>query len=138
MSRDGTPCGDGFRAPMASGNNAGLFKHVPVTLYVGPNDGTPLDCPPSAPTEKWRLFDELVAPPASCDACTCEASIGECSQPPDKIEIRAGTCAESGVPFSSFDGLPNWNGTCSGEGGLSAGAMCGNEPCAQSVSAYGA
>jgi len=127
------PCGEGNCAPIASGQSAGLFKHVPVTLYVGPNDGTSLECPPSAPTEKWRLYDELVAPPAKCDPCTCEASKGDCSQPPEKIEIRAGACGASGVPFSPFDGPPNWTGTCSSEGGLSAGAMCGNQPCAQSV-----
>lgn len=126
------PCGDGFCAPELTGQSALAWEKVPVSLYVGPNDGTPLACPDNL-TEVGRLYDELVAPPASCDVCTCEASKGECSLPPDKIEIRAGTCAESGVPFSPFDGPPNWSGTCSSEGGLSAGAMCGNEPCAQSV-----
>ncbi len=125
------PCGDGFCAPELSGSAIGWDK-VPVSLYVGPNDGTTLACPENL-TEVGRLYDELVAPPAACDACTCEASKGECSQPPDKIEIRAGACGASGVPFSPFDGPPNWTGTCSSEGGLSAGAMCGNEPCAQSV-----
>lgn len=127
-----SPCGDGFCAPELSGQSALGWEKVPVSLYVGQNDGTPLACPENL-TEVGRLYDELVAPPAVCEACTCEASKGECSQPPDKIEIRAGTCAESGVPFSPFDGPPNWTGTCSSEGGLSAGAMCGNKPCAQSV-----
>ncbi|MBK9266632.1 MAG: hypothetical protein IPM54_43455 [Polyangiaceae bacterium] len=104
-----------------------------MTLYVGPNDDTPLECPPGAPTEKWRLYDELVAPPAKCEACACAASKGECSQPSEKIEIRAGACGESSVASSPFDGPPNWTGTCSSEGGLSAGTMCGNELCAQSV-----
>ncbi len=126
------PCGDGFCAPELSGPSALGWEKVPVSLYVGPNGPTPLACPDNL-TEVGRLFDELVAPPAACEACTCETSKGECSQPPEKIEIRAGTCAESGVPFSPFDGPPNWSGTCSSEGGLSAGAMCGNEPCAQSV-----
>ena len=127
------PCGQGFCAPEPSGASAGLFKNEPVTLFIGPNDTTPLACPPSAPTEKWRLYDELVAPPAACEACSCAASKGECLQPPEKIEIRAGACGESGVAFSPFDGPANWTGTCSSDGGLSAGAMCGNEPCAQSV-----
>jgi hypothetical protein len=126
------PCGDGFCAPELSGQSALVWEKVPVSLYVGPNDGTPLACPDNL-TEVGRLFDELVAPTAACEACICEASKGECSQPPEKIEIRAGACAENGVPFSPFDGPPNWSGSCSSAGGLSAGAMCGNEPCAQSV-----
>lgn len=127
------PTCDGFCAPGPSGPSAGLFDHVPITLFVGPNDGTPLECPSSAPTEKWRLYDELVAPPAACEACSCEASKGECLQPPEKIEIHAGACGESGVASSPFDGPANWTGTCSSEGGLSAGVMCGSEPCAQSA-----
>ena len=126
------PCGDGFCAPEPSGPKAIGWDKVPVSLYVGPNDGTPLACPDKL-KEVGIFYDDLVAPPASCEACTCEASKGDCSEPPTKIEIRAGTCAESGVPFSPFDGPPNWTGTCSSDGGLSAGAMCGNEPCAQSV-----
>jgi hypothetical protein len=126
------PCGDGFCAPELSGQSALVWDRIPVSLYVGPNDGTSLACPDNL-TEVGRYYDELVAPPAACDACTCGASKGECYQPPDKIEIRAGTCAESGVPFSPFDGPLNWTGTCSSDGGLSAGTMCGNEPCAQSV-----
>lgn len=110
------PCGEGFCAPELSGQSALVWEKVPVSLYIGSNDGTPLACPENL-TEVGRLYDELVAPPAACEACTCETSKGECSQPPDKIEIRAGTCAESGVPFSPFDGPPNWTGTCSSEGG---------------------
>ncbi len=127
------PSCDGFCAPNPSGMSADLFSSEPVTLYIGPNNAEPLECPPSAPTEKWRLYDELVAPPAACEACSCEASKGECLQPPEKIELRAGTCGESGVAVSPFDGPTNWTGACSKEGGLSADTMCGNEPCAQSV-----
>lgn len=127
-----SPCGDGFCAPELSGQSALVWEKVPVSLYVGPNDGSTFTCPDNL-TEVGRYYDELVAPPALCDACLCEASKGECSQPPDKIEIHAGICGQSGVPISPFDGPPNWSGTCSSQGGLSAGVMCGNMPCAQSV-----
>ncbi len=126
------PCGDGFCAPELTGQSALVWEKVPVSLYVGPNGPTPLACPENL-TEVGRLYDEIVAPPAACDACACEASKGECAQPPEKIEIRAGSCGQGGVAFSPFDGPPNWSGTCSSEGGLSMGAMCGNSVCAQSV-----
>lgn len=127
-----TTC-DGRCAPQPSGMSAGGWEKVPIVLYVGPDGPTPLACPEKAPVEKWRLFDELVAPPAACEACTCEASNGECSNPPPKIEIRAGACGQAGAAITPFDGPANWTGTCSSEGGLSAGAMCGNVPCAQAV-----
>ncbi len=109
------------------------WEKVPVTLWVGPDGPVPLECPDTAPTEMFRLYDDLVAPPAKCDACTCEPSKGECSKPPVKIEIRAGTCAETGAISVPFDGPTNWDGSCTNQGGLSTGTMCGNEPCAQSV-----
>jgi hypothetical protein len=127
------PCFGGDCAQEPKGEFGGNWEKVPVALWVGPDGPTPLNCPETAPTEMFRLYDDLVAPPAACEACTCEASKGECTTPPAKIEIRAGTCAESGVMSVPFNGPANWDGSCTNQGGLSTGVMCGNEPCAQSV-----
>lgn len=133
LRRGMAPCFGGDCAEEPKGEFAGNWSKVPVTLWVGPDGPTPLACPESAPTEVYRLFDDLVAPPSTCEACTCEASKGECNKPPAKIEVRAGMCGETGVMSVPFSGPANWDGSCTNAGGLPKGTMCGNEPCAQSV-----
>jgi hypothetical protein len=133
IQRGTAPCFGGDCAQEPKGEFAGNWEKVPVTLWVGPDGPTPLACPESAPTEVYRLFDDLVAPSAACEACTCEASKGDCTKPPPTIEIRAGMCGEAGVPAVNFSGPANWDGSCTNVYGMPKGTMCGNEPCAQSV-----
>jgi hypothetical protein len=133
IQRGTAPCFGGDCAQEPKGEFAGNWEKVPVTLWVGPDGPMPLACPESAPTEMFRLYDELVAPPAVCEACTCEASKGECNKPPSTIEVRAGMCGEVGVLSVPFSGPANWDGSCTNESGLAKGTLCGNEPCAQSV-----
>jgi hypothetical protein len=133
IQRGTAPCFGGDCAEEPKGEFAGNWEKVPVALWVGPNGPTPLACPESAPTEMFRLYDELVAPPAACEACTCEASKGDCNKPPSTIEVRAGMCGEAGVMSVPFSGPANWDGSCTNESGLAKGTLCGNEPCAQSV-----
>lgn len=116
-----------------SGEHAGNWELVPVALWVGPDGPTPLECPAGAPTEKFRLYDDLVAPPAACEPCACEPSKGECTKPPATIEVRAGICGDASAMSVPFSGPAIWDGSCTSAGGLSTGVMCGNEPCAQSV-----
>lgn len=127
------PCYGGDCAQVPKGEFAGNWESVPVTLWIGPNGPTPLTCPETAPTEKFRLYDELIAPPAACEPCACEPSKGQCTKPPATIEIHAGICGESGVISVPFSGPANWDGSCTNQGALPMGTLCGNEPCAQSV-----
>ena len=119
---------------MPSGN-AGYWSEVAVSLLVYPPNAMaePPTCPEGAKAEKWRLFAELDAPAAACEPCECGPSTGACKALPEKIEIRAGACGESGAESLPFDGPAGWDGSCTSDNALPAGAQCGGEPCAQSV-----
>ena len=125
--------------PAPSGTSAGSWSDKIVSLWTGPllNNKVPT-CPPGpdgsgVPAMAYTRYDKLVAPPAECEPCECGASEGTCTGLPDSIEIRAGTCAQSGVSSLPFDGPPAWDGSCSNEGALPAGKLCNGVPCAQSV-----
>ncbi|TKD03151.1 hypothetical protein [Polyangium fumosum] len=119
--------------PVPSGG-AGYWSEVPVSVRFDKPEALPKFCPSSVPNEKFRLFDELVAPPAACEACACEPSEGTCEGgPPQTIEIRAGTCFESAAVSLPFSGPAGWDGSCTSSNALPAGASCGGEFCAQSV-----
>ncbi|MDI3285324.1 hypothetical protein [Polyangium sp. 15x6] len=121
--------------PVPSGG-AGYWSEVPVSVRFDKPQALPKFCPGSVPNEKFRLFEDLVAPPAECDACACEPSEGTCEGgPPQTIEIRAATCAEGVAASLPFSGPAGWDGSCTSSNALPAGASCGGELCAQSVRA---
>ncbi|TKD09148.1 hypothetical protein [Polyangium fumosum] len=121
--------------------SAGDWPRTPLLLYVGPKGQVPTSCPDTTPNDgvdkdvlfmKYRRFMHIDAPPATCQ-CTCPPSEGTCTELPETIEIRAGTCAENGAPALPFGGPVGWDGSCTSANALPAGADCGGEPCAQSV-----
>ena len=87
------------------------------------------------PNEQFRLYRELDAPPATCDACACAEAEGECTGLPAEIQIQSGPCGATDVITTSFGGPTNWDGSCTNEYAMVAGKMCGAVPCAQSVRA---
>ncbi len=117
--------------PVPSGN-AGYWTEMAISLFVAAPGALPTECPPGTSSEKFRLFADLDAPAAECAACECGAS-GACSGLPENMEIRAGACGEMGAASLPFDGPAGWDGSCTSENALPAGAQCGGEPCAQSV-----
>ncbi|WP_170319464.1 hypothetical protein [Polyangium spumosum] len=138
-NEDPTSCqgGAGRCVPVPEGGEqqAGLWSKEPIALLVAttPKKGDPpLVCPPGM-VEQFRLHADLDAPPAECEPCECGPSSGTCTELPASIEVRAGTCAESGVMSVPFDGPAGWDGSCTSANALPAGADCGGEPCAQSV-----
>lgn len=135
-------------APVAvGGTKPGLWHEPPISLWIGPPELVPSCCPGAkgckdksadVPNDKFRLFGELVAPPAACEPCECGASEGTCTGLPESIEIRTGPCGQGGVTSLPFDGPAGWDGSCSSEGALPAGAKCpagSNTPCAHTVRA---
>lgn len=133
-------CKTGQCLPTPVGSEAGLWSTVPISLWIGPLDQIPSKCPDDpefgVPSEKFRLFDGLVAPPATCSPCSCGPSEGTCSGVPATLELRAGTCDQSGVVTVPFDALANWDGACTNADTMAAGAKCpaGSQTlCAQSV-----
>ena len=136
---DSTSCngGAGRCVPLPEGGEqqAGLWSKEPIALWVGPPPKAgdpPLVCPPGM-VEQFRLYKDLVAPPAECEPCECGPSSGTCTELPASIEVRAATCAENGGMSVPFDGPAGWDGSCTSTNALPAGADCGGEPCAQSV-----
>lgn len=86
-------------------------------------------CPEDiAPNEKYRLYADLVAPPADCEPCDCAPSVGTCASPPaglpESIKILAGACGQEGVETLPFDGPVGWDGSCTSENALPAGEKC--------------
>ncbi len=135
----------------AWGDYAGPFEEPPLSVWVGPKGLMPPCCPGSTncpldadagpssgatadvPIQKYRVFNQLIAPPAKCEPCECGASEGTCTGLPEKIEIRAGLLCDPNAPSLPFDGPPGWDGSCSNEGALPAGQLCNGAFCAQSV-----
>ena len=114
---------------------AGAWPRTPMLLWVGPVDEMPASCPKEVPWEKYRRYSGLVAPPATCEPCSCETPTGTCSGLPASIEIRTAECEQGGGISVPFDGPAGWDGSCTNGASLPAGAQCGAEPCAQYVSA---
>ena len=133
-------CKTGTCVPDPNGTGAILWASVPISLWIGPVDQVPAKCPDDpdygVPTEKFRGFDQLVAPPATCSACSCGPSEGTCSGVPETLELRAGMCAQNGVVTVPFDTPANWDGSCTNADTIAAGAKCpaGSQTlCTQSV-----
>lgn len=133
-------CKTGICVPDPSGTEAIFWANIPISLWIGPVDQVPAMCPEDkvngTPTDKFLGFDKLVAPPATCSPCSCGPSEGTCSGVPKTLELRAGTCAQSGVVTVPFDAPANWDGACTNANTIAANAKCpaGSQTlCAQSV-----
>lgn len=132
-------CNTGRCIPDPIGEDSGLWSTVPISLWIGPLDQVlKMKCEETVgvPKEVFRRYDQLVAPPATCSPCSCAASEGACSGVPNTLELRAGTCAQSGVATVPFDAPANWDGSCTNADAIAAGATCpaGSQTlCTQSV-----
>lgn len=121
--------------PEATGATALDWPNEPLIVWFGSkSEVEAMKCPTDISYLKVRGFDNLVAPPAKCDACTCSAN-GSCTGLPTTIEIRSGKCDVSNVQTTPFDGPPNWDGSCTSVNAMAAGKLCNGVPCAQSVGA---
>jgi len=133
-------CKTGHCVPAPVGDDVGAWEKEPISLWIGPVDQVPAACPADpvsgVPNEIYRLYDQLVAPPAQCSSCSCASSEGTCTGVPATLELRAGMCAQSGVATVPFDSPANWDGSCTNADMIAAGATCpaGSQTlCTQSV-----
>jgi len=126
-------------APHPDAEDGAKWAFPPVVLWRGPNDENII--PKCSDTlnkyMQWLVFDDLEAPPASCEACECEVPTGgECTGVPDEMQIRAGLFCDANAPVLPFDGPSAWDGVCTDVNALPSGVMCpegSSTPCAQSV-----
>jgi len=104
----------------------------PALLWTGPMADQPLECPPHAPIAGFLGYSGLEPSPSACPVCTCEPSTGSCALPTD-LTARSAICAGTSALDTSFDAPANWDGSCTAVNAVPQGAMCGNEPCVQSL-----
>jgi hypothetical protein len=69
-----TDCGAGF----ACVDPAPANWQGPVVLFDGPSDMAPAACPGDYPNKAYQGGNGLVAEPAQCSACTCDAPQVDC------------------------------------------------------------
>jgi hypothetical protein len=106
---------------------------APQLFWTGPA-GSTADCPSNAPVTAFRGFSDPGEPPeAGCTACSCDrSSPGSCA-PPTHIFASALPC-DAGAPLSApFDPPAGWNGGCTTNEAVTAGASCGGSPCVASI-----
>lgn len=78
-------------------------------------------------------YAEPVAEPGKCPECACDPPLeGQCNTLPTTIEVRSAMCGQAGEALP-FGGPPTWDGSCSNDYALPAGATCNGKPCAQSI-----
>lgn len=100
----------------------------PTMMWIGPFDKAP-PCPEVAPLPGFEGFSDLIPDPFQCPSCSC--SPAGCALP-ESIHASAGKCPGDGSEQVPWDAAPGWEGVCSADGAIAAGASCGGSPC-QSV-----
>ncbi len=105
----------------------------PTLLWKGAIGSTPPACPAEAPVIGFQGFADLVVPPASCGACSCDAATATCGIT-SSYTASSVACGATGVT-SSFDAPASWDGTCTNDGAFAAGQLCGTTTCAKSLTA---
>lgn len=127
--------------PLPEGEDA-IHWHPdePLVVWIGDNvegEENQPKCPAdTAPAVQARMYTDLIAPPATCDACNCKPATADCDPVPTFITIRAGTCDDPNAATIPFDGPPEWDGSCTAVNALPQGAECppgSGIPCLQSI-----
>lgn len=111
--------------------------HAPQPFWIGEsNKDAPDHCPPEIGAFGALQFADLHVPTPGCPKCVCGEIKGTCSPTPTTISIRAGTCNEPQAYTTNFNVPVGWDGSCTNDKALPAGAECppgSGIPCAQSI-----
>lgn len=106
---------------------------APVQLWFGEESGAPT-CPEVAPAVGYEGRAELHAAPATCGACSCGPSGGECELPAT-LTASAASCASTNAitPRTDFDPPASWDGSCSANEAIALDKLCGSVKCVSSL-----
>lgn len=104
----------------------------PTLLWYGPPEEEP-QCPDWAPTDGYHGSADLVAPASNCGLCACDPPTGECGLP-SKLTAGSSGCTTPGGVYTSFNPPSNWDGSCTAQDAIPAGAQCNGKPCVKSLS----
>lgn len=103
------------------------FEELSMFWIGSPNEAPP--CPDVAPLEGSIGYADFVVSEHTCPECMC--SPAECALPED-MHVSAAKCPGNGAPSIAWES-PAWDGTCTAEGAIAPGLMCGGVPCSQSL-----
>jgi hypothetical protein len=126
----GTGAAPTCTGPRACVHAAEIPFEPTVTMVAFGKPGQVPPCPGFAHVEGFAGYADPQVAPSQCPACAC--SPASCSLP-EQIHASAAKCPGIGAPSTPFDAPAGWEGVCTGEDAIPAGAMCGGVPCAQSV-----
>jgi hypothetical protein len=107
----------------------------PALFWFGPADRVP-DCPESAPHVGYEGFADLAPLPATCAACLCDPPAEASCALPLIWSASTAMCPGDvpGAIATSFAAPDGWDGACTAENAVAAGATCDGQPCVQSLS----
>lgn len=114
--------------------NAPLGWSQPVLLWAGAIEDAP-PCPKEAPTLGYEGYAGLGATPLACPPCACEAPTGVGCVVPEGWRSSSAPCGQAGAMLI-FDAPPGWDGACTAEHAIPAGAMCNGSPCVRSLTIH--
>lgn len=105
----------------------------PNLYWIGPSGENP-GCPPEAPLPGNDAHADLGPVEHICPSCACGPSETSCLLS-TTWTLAAAPCSDAdNATLTPFDVLvPDWTGTCNQDNAIVADALCGDEPCAQSV-----
>lgn len=113
-------------------------------LYEGAPGSVP-NCPADFPSPiPYEGNNGLVAPPATCAACTCGGSTNEACDLPNEVIVTEKSCAQQGnvVSAKTLSVPPDWDGSCYSmgiaQGGLTTCGQAANETCNKTVKSVAA
>jgi hypothetical protein len=122
-----TPC-DGTCIPRAPMPFAG-----PV-LLARTEVGEEPTCPVGTTKVLSTHYADLDVPPLACPGCACDAPTGTCTLP---TKITASSVLSSQMNDAAIQtdfSAPNgWDGSCTNENAIPAGALCNGIPCVHSL-----
>jgi hypothetical protein len=104
---------------------------APVVVWQGPATGTPPPCPAPAPVAGVLGYMGIDTPDAACGACSCATPDGGCGLP-SSLTAGSAPCGDGGTS-TPFDPPPAWDGGCTADDAIPAGAQCNGAPCVQSI-----
>lgn len=104
-----------------------LFSTSPV--------GQEQPCPTGSIPVLTNHYTELTVSPLACPDCACDPPTGECGLP-GAMTAHSGSCEGDGpgAVHTDFSPPSDWDGACSGQGAIPAGAQCNGKLCVRSLS----
>jgi len=111
--------------------NAPLGWSEPVLVWSGDIQEGP-GCPAHAPTIGYEGYAGFGATPLACPKCECEPPEGTTCVLPESWRASSALCYQPGTTVV-FDAPPGWDGSCTTENAIAAGAVCNGSPCVRSL-----